>query len=166
MYRIRMIGYTLTRSLPDKSPSFVTFRASPPDNQLALRVSHTHMYLSLSLLPFALAIVSAIPLHNNATHTPTYKRQDPQTTIPSHIYRTRAQSAVNLGFWLVGERCKQISLRPGDDYLTSLPCQMVIRSTLNPVAPTRSRMTSLLWPNPAAKSSRRTFGIRQYCDLP
>lgn len=102
------------------------------------------MHFSLSFLPFALAAVSGIPVYNNASHHPAYKRQDAQSTIPSHIYRTRAQSAVNLGFWLVGERCKQILLCQGDDYLMSLRYQMVTLSTSNHVAPTRNTMTSLL----------------------
>ncbi|KAI5452509.1 Glucan 1,3-beta-glucosidase 3 [Naganishia albida] len=54
--------------------------------------------------PLAFVAVSALPVHNNATHSLARKRQDSQSSIPSHIYRTRAQSAVNLGFWLVGER--------------------------------------------------------------
>lgn len=65
------------------------------------------MHLPLSLLPIAIVAVTAIPVHNNATHTPQSKREDIQP-IPSNIYRTRAQSAVNLGFWLVGERCKRL----------------------------------------------------------
>lgn len=84
-------------------PNFLSFSSL----SFTTRPLASDMRLSLYLLSISVTGISAIPPQENPNHSSLLRREP----IPSSVYRTRAQSAVNLGFWLVGERCERLTAR-------------------------------------------------------